>query len=137
MDQIIWHSVRVSRPLNADEQLVYDHVDREVVARARISIVPWLPAKASGMCLNRSILLKRGRELDPMLVAHELVHAQQWSDYGVVGFLRRYLWDYARGFSVHRNHQSTYRALRFERAARAGAAAWRQEHPRFSPPVMP
>jgi hypothetical protein len=127
----------VSRPLNADEHLAYDHVDREVVARARVTIVRWLPAKSSGMCLNHTILIKVGRVSDPMLLAHELVHSQQWADYGILGFLRRYLWDYARGMAVERNHQATYRSLRFERAARAEAAAWRQRHPRFTPPVAP
>lgn len=132
----IWQPCGVPRPLNADEQLVYDHVEREVVARSRIILVSWLPAKSSGMCLNRLILIKRGRETDPMLIAHELVHSQQWVDFGLVGFLRRYLWDYAKGFLSERNHRDAYRGLRFEKAARAKAAEWRQEHPRYEPPSM-
>ena len=49
-----------------------------------------------------------------VLLSHEAVHAEQWREYGVVGF---YLGDYLRGRVLGLPHHAAYRAIRFEREA--------------------
>jgi hypothetical protein len=51
------------------------------------------------------------------LLVHESVHIDQWRRHGAVGFLTRYLGDYARGRAVGLPHRTAYRAIRFEREA--------------------
>ena len=48
------------------------------------------------------------------LIAHELVHVEQWREYGVVGFLRRYLLDYARLRMIGLGHDQAYQGIGFE-----------------------
>ena len=52
-----------------------------------------------------------------VLLSHEAVHVEQWREYGVVGFLVRYLGDYVRGRAMGLPHHIAYRAIRFEREA--------------------
>ena len=52
-----------------------------------------------------------------VLLSHEAVHVEQWREYGVAGFLVRYLGDYVRGRAVGLPHHVAYRAIRFEREA--------------------
>jgi len=52
-----------------------------------------------------------------LLLSHEAVHVEQWQEYGIVGFLVRYLGDYVRGRAVGLPHAVAYRAIRFEREA--------------------
>ena len=52
-----------------------------------------------------------------LLLSHEAVHVEQWREYGIVGFLVRYLGDYVRGRAVGLPHDVAYRAIRFEREA--------------------
>lgn len=51
------------------------------------------------------------------LIAHELVHVEQWREYGAVGFLRRYLLDYARLRMIGLTHNQAYRGIGFEHEA--------------------
>lgn len=112
------------RRLDAREQLQFDHVDRDILGRVTIMTVPWLPSGAHGMSLRRTILLRRGHEHKRTLLAHELVHTEQWHDHGVIGFSARYLTGYLRGLARYRRHHLAYLAIPFERAARRRAAAW-------------
>lgn len=52
-----------------------------------------------------------------VLLSHEAVHVEQWREYGVVGFLVRYVGDYLRGRVLGLPHHVAYRAIRFEREA--------------------
>ena len=52
------------------------------------------------------------------LVVHELVHVRQWSDYGPVGFARRYLGRYLSARLRGLGHQSSYRTNPYETEAR-------------------
>lgn len=52
-----------------------------------------------------------------VLLSHEAVHVEQWREYGVVGFLVRYVGDYLRGRALGLPHHVAYRAIRFEREA--------------------
>lgn len=57
-----------------------------------------------------------------LLIVHELVHVRQWHDYGVFGFLRRYLTDYFRNRFRGLGHRKAYLAISLEQEARRLAA---------------
>ncbi|MEM9713671.1 MAG: hypothetical protein AAGA17_15740 [Actinomycetota bacterium] len=111
------------RPLGPDEQIRFGHVEREVLGRVRVVTVPVLAPGTSGMSLGRWVLIRRGREHDALL-AHELVHAEQWHEHRVPGFLVRYLWGYVSGLVRYRRHRLAYLAIPFEREARRRTARW-------------
>ena len=52
------------------------------------------------------------------LAIHELVHARQWHDFGVVGFLRRYIAGYVEGRRRGLSHRDAYMDIEFEVEAR-------------------
>ena len=110
------------RRLSAREQDRYAHVPALDRARARILVVPaWLPG-IDATTLGRLVVVKRGREEDRVLVAHELVHVRQWRELGVLGFLRAYLGEYVAGRRTGLGHRDAYARISFEREARALAS---------------
>jgi hypothetical protein len=52
------------------------------------------------------------------LIVHELVHVQQWSKRGTIGFLGEYVIGYLRGRSTGLPHRAAYRAIPLEVEAR-------------------
>jgi Domain of unknown function (DUF4157) len=120
---------RVGRSLSTVEVEQYDHIPADVARRARLHRTRWLASGAHGMTLGRHVLLLRGHEDRPVLVAHELVHVRQYADRGFVRFLARYLWDYARNLVRLRNHREAYLAIPTEVEARAEAKRWATAHP--------
>lgn len=66
----------------------------------RVPFLPW--NKAAAMTLGRRILVKRGVLVSVSLVAHELVHVDQWITYRwTMPF--RYVWQWVRaGFRYSR-----------------------------------
>lgn len=107
------------RGLSVEEQALHHHVPDVDRRRARIVVVPVLTPGVGGMTLGRWILLRRGRERDVGLLAHELVHVRQWRELGVIRFLRRYLGAYVRGRLRGSGHRDAYLAISLEREARA------------------
>ena len=103
---------------------------RAVAERARVHTVRVLAPGAAGMAIGRHILVREddttGRSA---LIAHELVHTEQWAEEGVVGFLGRYVRDYVRGLRKFRNHRSAYLDIEHERAARTQTELWRHRPP--------
>jgi hypothetical protein len=114
----------VGRSLTAAELRLYDHVPRELAARTRLHRVRHLGSGAHGMTLGRHVLLVRGHEDDPKLLAHELVHVRQYAEQGFLRFLARYLWNYGRNLVRLRNHREAYLAIPAEVEARADADRW-------------
>lgn len=53
------------------------------------------------------------------LLVHELVHARQWRALGAVGFLRRYVSEYATGRLGGGSHREAYHLISLEVEARA------------------
>lgn len=96
----------------------FPHVDPVDVERARIVVVRWLTPGVLAMTLDRYVLVRRGHETNVELIAHELVHVQQWREQGRIGFLRAYLGDYVRGRRSGLGHWDAYRAISAEREAR-------------------
>ncbi len=113
----------VGRRLTAEAQVRYAHVRRIDAARARIVVVPLLTPGVTGMTLGRWVLIRRGHETDVGLVAHELVHVEQWREHGAPRFLRRYLGAYLRGRRAGLAHLAAYRAIPLEQEARARSGA--------------
>ncbi|HSH60225.1 MAG TPA: DUF4157 domain-containing protein [Acidimicrobiales bacterium] len=115
--------------LPPDQIARFDHVPAALTEGVRIVEVPFLTPGADAMTLGRVVLVRRGHGDSSRLMAHELVHVQQWSRHGVVGFLRRYLGAYARNMARLRSHRSAYLAIPLEVEAREGARRWQETHP--------
>lgn len=113
----------VGRRLTAEARIRYAHVHGIDTARARVVVVPFLTPGVTGMTLGRWVLIRKGHEADVGLVAHELVHVEQWREHGAPRFLWRYLGAYLRGRRVGLTHRAAYRAIPFEQEARARSGA--------------
>jgi hypothetical protein len=70
------------------------------------------------MTIGPWILMRRGHELDVDLIAHELVHVQQWRELGPLRFLIRYLGEYVKLRASGKDHWAAYSAISFEVEAR-------------------
>jgi Domain of unknown function (DUF4157) len=114
--------VRVRR-LSPEAQAALTHVPGIDRARARVLVVPVLTPGVAAMTIGRFVFVRRGHESDAGLVAHELVHVQQWRELGPVVFLARYLGEYLRLRGRGLPHWSAYAAISFEREARARSGA--------------
>lgn len=55
------------------------------------------------------------------LIAHELMHLEQWRRLGALGHGVQYVGDYLRGRVAGQSHWEAYRAIRLEREARQAA----------------
>ncbi len=119
----------MARSLSRAEVEWSDLVPAPVARRARLHRVRVLPPGAQGMTVGRHVLLGRGHEDRPVLVAHELVHARQYAERGLVPFLARYLTDYLRNLLRLRSHRQAYLAIPAEVEARAEAKRWATAHP--------
>jgi len=122
------------RRLTAQEIAAYDLVPADLARRARVQKVPFLAPGSHGMTVGRLILMLRDddRSGQRTLLAHELVHVEQYAELGVVRFLRRYIGEYARNLRQLRNHRQAYLAISFEAEARAAAEQWRREQSQYS-----
>ena len=103
---------------NVPSSFGFDHVWPVVIERARIVAVPFLTPGTGGMTLGSLILMKRSRLDDKALLAHELVHVEQYQRHGWIGFLARYLSAYIAGLVRLRRHHLAYEAIPFEVEAR-------------------
>ena len=117
------------RRLTAQEIARYDHVSPNIARRARVQKVPFLAPGANGMTVGRLILLLRDDDHSGgrTLLAHELVHVEQYAQLGTVRFLRRYLREYFANLWRLRSHRRAYLAISYEAEARAAAERWRSE----------
>lgn len=122
------------RRLNAREIALYDLVPPEISRRARVQKVPFLAPGTHGMTVGRFILLLRDDDQSGRrtLLAHELVHVEQYADLGIIRFLRPYLREYFANLWRLRNHRQAYLAISFEAEARAAAERWRRDLAQYS-----
>jgi len=111
--------VRAHR-LSPEAVRAYRHVPMTDRVRVRVVVVPWLVPGVAAMTVGRLVLVRRGHEHDELLLAHELVHVQQWREHRAA-FLARYLGEYVRHRAAGMPHQQAYAAISFERDARARA----------------
>ncbi len=117
------------RRLNPHEIAGYDLVPAEIARRARVQKVPVLSPGMHGMTLGRLILVLRDddRSGRRVLLAHELVHVEQYAELGLVGFLWRYVREYFGHLRRLRNHRQAYWAISLEVEARAVAGRWAEQ----------
>lgn len=122
------------RRLNAQEIARYDLVPPEISRRARVQRVPFLAPGTRGMTVGRLILVLRDddRSGRRVLLAHELVHVEQYAELGVVRFLRPYLREYFVNLRRLRSHRQAYLAISLEAEARAAAERWRRDLAQYS-----
>src|SRR4051794_15701552 len=104
----------IAARLSVEARDLCTHVPAFDAERARIVVVPVLTPGVAAMTLDRWILVRRGHETGAGLLAHELVHVEQWRKLGVVRFLRGYLGAYLRGRRGGLGHWDAYRAIPFE-----------------------
>ena len=114
----------MARRLTKNEVERFDHVPHELATGVRILEVPFLSRGADAMTLGRTVLVRRGHADSPLLLAHELVHVQQWARLGVVGFLWRYLGAYVKNLLLLRSHHAAYLSIPLETEARDRARRW-------------
>jgi hypothetical protein len=114
------------RSLTEHEIATYDVVDSDLARRVTVIRIRFLPGGYAGLTLGRTIFLTDDVSTDgtSTLLAHELVHVQQWADQGLVGFGARYLGQFVRGLAKHRSWNEAYRNIDAERQARREATAW-------------
>ena len=73
-----------------------------------------MPPGAGAITLGRLISVRRHAAEDEALLRHEEVHVEQWRRYGVVGFLRRYLFAYLAWRIRGYGHWGAYRRIPIE-----------------------
>ena len=114
------------RRLTPQEIACYDLVPAEITRRARVQRVPLLTPGIQGMTLGRLILVLRDNERSGRrrLLAHELVHVEQYARLGILPFLWRYVREYALNLWRLRCHRRSYEAISFEAEARAATDRW-------------
>ena len=118
----------VAQGLSSADVELFDHVPSELVRRVRTVEVPFLTPGADAMTLGHTVLFRRGHGGNRQLLAHELVHVQQWDRLGVGGFLFRYLSAYVRNLARLRRHRAAYLAIPLEEDARERARRWQATH---------
>ena len=118
------------RRLNGQEVAGYDLVPAEIGRRARVQKVPLLAPGFEGMTVGRLILVldDDARSGQRVLLAHELVHAQQYAELGAARFLWRYVREYASNLRRLRSHRQAYEAISFEAEAREATVRWAERH---------
>jgi hypothetical protein len=112
-----------ARRLSPDAVAAFTHVPAADRARARVVVVPALTPGGRAMTVGRWVLLRRGHEQDVGLLAHELVHVQQWRELRALPFLARYLGEYVRNRLRGMRHWAAYAAISLEAEARARSGA--------------
>lgn len=114
----------VPRALTPAQIEAFDHVPAELAETVRVVEVPFLTPGADAMTLGRTVLVRRGHTNRAQLMAHELVHVQQWDRLGAPAFLAQYLGAYVRNLARLRRHRAAYLAIPLEVEARERARRW-------------
>lgn len=122
---------------NIDVARVRHHLRRVEPSRVRVSVAPsWFrllwPKGIAAMCMAWGVyvtpeIMDRYERRDRVesigtLIAHELVHLEQWRRLGPIRHTIRYLGDYFVGRLRRLRHWEAYRAIGLEREARYVAA---------------
>ena len=82
-----------------------------------------LRSRASGITLGDDVFVRSEffdhEDTIPMrLLAHEVAHVAQFERDGFLGFLMRYVWDYAKGIARGLGDRRAYLEISYEREAR-------------------
>lgn len=69
---------------------------------------------ATATTFGRTVFVRRGRTMGPLLRRHEYEHVLQFHELGRVRFLARYLGEYLRWRLRRHGHRGAYRRISFE-----------------------
>ncbi len=117
---------RFGRSLNRAELIAYDVIPEQLARKVRVVAIPGLPGRYAAITLGKMIFVARDIAQDGTseLLAHELVHVGQWTNDGIVRFVRNYLSHFATGLREHRSWHEAYRSILAEVEARSEASDW-------------
>ena len=110
----------------------YQHIPPFIVTRARLHFVQWVPGGRSGFTFGRHIWVRRDKYVSirnpalRSLVAHELVHVQQFKRQGVIRFSYRYVSEYLKNRFDGEDHKTAYLNISAEKEARVLQKKWEQ-----------
>jgi hypothetical protein len=76
-----------------------------------------VPPGSGAITIGPVISVRRNRAGSARLLRHEREHVRQWREFGVFGFLRRYLGAYAKWRLRGYGHWAAYRRIPFEAEA--------------------
>lgn len=78
----------------------------------------WLPRflRVEGVTIGTHIYYEDSNP-PPTLIRHEMVHVKQYQQYGIVGYLIRYLYHYLKGRLKGLSHTEAYYKIPFEEEA--------------------
>ncbi|MBT8208403.1 MAG: DUF4157 domain-containing protein [Acidimicrobiales bacterium] len=115
------------RRLTDDERESFTHINPLLMDRVRLIRTNLLPPAAHGMTLGPWVLLRGDRigQERTELIAHELVHVQQFVTMGSRRFVATYVAEYLRNLFKMRSHRAAYLAISLEEEARRLASEWR------------
>lgn len=115
------------RQLTEGERSSFTHIDPSILDKVRLVRTNLLPPAADGMTIGPWVFL-RGERISQErteLLAHELVHAQQFVRMGSRRFVATYVAEYLKNLFKMRNHRAAYLAISLEEEARRRAAEWK------------
>jgi hypothetical protein len=73
-----------------------------------------VPRGSEGITIGSVVCVRARSAGRSRLLRHEVVHVVQWSHFGAIGFLRRYLAAYLSGRLRGYSHKGAYRRIPFE-----------------------
>ncbi len=117
----------MKRLLTGKELAKLDLVDQSIAASVLVRTSRLLPRQADGMTIGKTIIVRPESEHSMTLLAHELVHVEQWHTQGRAKFLSRYLTAYAKNLTRLRSHRLAYLAIPAEEEARRRTEAWKAQ----------
>ncbi|MEM7325091.1 MAG: hypothetical protein AAF531_18525 [Actinomycetota bacterium] len=116
----------LGRRLSEVEIESYDLCPEPIARRVRVIRIPLIPGGYAGMTLGRTVLLAKdvARDGTSSLMAHELVHARQWTDQGLFRFAWAYTSSFTRNFYTLRSWNKAYHQIDAELEAKQETADW-------------
>jgi len=114
------------RHLTDNERESFTHINPLLMDRVRLIRTSLLPPAADGMTVGPWIFLRGERigQERTELLAHELVHVQQFITMGSSRFVATYVGEYVRNLVTMRSHRAAYLAISLEEEARRLASDW-------------
>ena len=113
----------MKRLLTGKELAKLDLVDERIAASAMLRTSRMLPPFADGMTVGRTIIVRPEKEHSLSLLAHELVHVEQWRR-GRARFMTGYVAAYLKNLPRLRSHRQAYLAIPAEEEARRRTEEW-------------
>jgi len=105
-----------------EDKKLYFHITKRVLDKVRIHKIPFRLTGHRGFTIGNHIFTIAPE--DKKLIAHELVHVEQYMNLGVLRFLYRYFKEYRSLRKDEYGKNEAYRNISFEREAYDAANDW-------------